>query len=201
MKRTLEILAVIVGVGVTFLIVNWMHFQWFRVSVILYACIIDAVIASAIFLGVYWFLRFRRGGLMISEFVLAAATANLLVLVYAIMGPTVIDRSFSLYIVQKLHSRDGHIAQAAMNDVVIKEYMPEFRLIDVRLTEQVTSGTAVIENGCIILTPRGKFLAEMVDWYRKNFLPKKRVLLDQVTDQLTDPFRDAKQIVDVTCPK
>ena len=78
---------------------------------------------------------------------------------------------------EKLHNRGGQISLAAMSEVFAKEYLPEYRLVDVRLTEQVTSGTVIIKDGCIILTPRGEFVANLMSLYRKTFLPKKRDLL------------------------
>jgi hypothetical protein len=89
---------------------------------------------------------------------------------------------------------------AALHDVFAKEHMPGYRLLDVRLIEQVSSGVAVIKDGCIMLTPRDAFIASAMSAYRKLFLPKKRILIGQVTDELTDPFRNRTPQVDVTCP-
>ncbi|MEM9150716.1 MAG: hypothetical protein AAGB19_09725 [Cyanobacteria bacterium P01_F01_bin.3] len=131
--------------------------------------------------------------------VLVSIASNLLILLYAVMGPTVIDRSLSLYIVEKLDQRGGQISEAAMGDVFVREYLPEFRLVDVRLTEQVASGTARIEDGCVILTEKGRQLSAFVGFYRRTFLPKKRYLRGEITDQLTKPFANAKAIVDTSC--
>lgn len=203
MRKWIDILGLAATLIAVFLVVNFIHFQNFLVYVVLYSCLLDAVIASAIVLPLYWFGRRARAGadrqLATTEFALTAITANLAIVIYAIMGPTVIDRSLSIYIVEKLHDRGGQISEAALREVFIKEYMPEYRLIDVRLTEQVSSGTAVIRNGCVILTPRGEIVAKATAAYRKLLLPKKRVLMGQVTDQLTDPFRDRAPQVDVSC--
>lgn len=201
MSKWIEITAIVAGLVITFLAVNLIHFQFFRVYVVLYSCLLDALIASLIVLPAYGFLRYAKGGLATTEFTLAALVGNLAIVVYAIMGPTVIDRSLSIYIVEKLANRGGHISEAALHDVFVKEYMPEYRLLDVRLTEQISSGTAVIKDGCISLTPRGAFIASAMSAYRKFLLPKKRVLMGQVTDELTDPFRNHTPQVDVTCSK
>ncbi|RYD85385.1 MAG: hypothetical protein EOP84_02645 [Verrucomicrobiaceae bacterium] len=200
MKLVIEILGIVVVLGAAFLVVNFVHFQFFTVSVILYSCLLDALLASLIVLPAYWYLRGKAQRITVSEFSMAAIIGNLLIVIYAIMGPTVIDRSLSIYIVEKLQSRGGQIAEAAFSDVLDQEFMSEYRVAEVRLTEQVASGTAVIENGCIKLTARGEVVASLAHWYRKTFLPKKRVLLDQVTDALTDPLRNSVPLVDVTCP-
>jgi len=103
-------------------------------------------------------------------------------------------------IVEKLANRGGHISEAALHDVFVKACMPGYRLLHVRLTEQVSSGAAVIKDGCIMLTPRGAFIASAMSASRKLFLSTKRILMGQVTDELTDPFRNRTPQVDVTCP-
>ena len=198
--KLIEIALLAAAIGIVFLILNWAHFQWLPVSVILYACVVDAAFATIAVLLAYRLFWWPRTSLSPTEAALTAIAANLLVLLYAVMGPTVIDRSLSIYIVQKIDMRGGEVAQAAMPDIFVKEYMPEFRLVDVRLTEQVNSGTVTIEGGCIRLTGKGRTLSRFAGFYRRNFLPQRRSLMGEITDQLTDPFKGAKQVVDTTCP-
>ena len=49
----------------------------------------------------------------------------------------------------------------------------------------------VLTNDCVELTPTGQRLAKFSRFYRKNLLPKKRLLMGEYTDALTDPFRDS----------
>lgn len=199
-RRVIEMIALAAALGLAFLIVNYIHFQLVTVSVILFACAWDGAIASALVLGGYLLLRRRAPILLPTEFALIAIASNLLILLYAVMGPTVIDRSLSIYIVQKIDQRGGEIAQASLEDIFVEEYMPEFSLVDVRLTEQLSSQTVIIEDGCVILTKKGKLLSRFADRYRKALLPQKRRLLNRETDALTDPFRNAPQKVDIACP-
>ena len=111
---------------------------------------------------------------------------------FAITVPTVLDRSLSFYILEKLQQRGGAIRADAFPQVFTDEYMPEFRLVDVRLTEQEQSGTIVIENGCVRLTPRGQMLASFSRFFRQNLLPKHRLLAGEYTDALVDPFANSK---------
>ena len=92
------------------------------------------------------------------------------------------------YILEKIQQRGGGIKKSSFDDVIIREYMLEHRLIDVRLTEQLQSGTITIENDCVKLTERGKIIAVFSRNFRKNFLPKKRLLMGSYTDELIDPF-------------
>ena len=118
---------------------------------------------------------------------------------FAISVPTVIDRSLSFYLLEKLQQRGGGIRQDRFQDVFVNEYMAEHRLVDVRLTEQLQSGTIEINNGCVRLTPRGERLAGFSRWFRANLLPRHRLLMGQYTDDLTHPFRNSTATVDYTC--
>jgi len=118
---------------------------------------------------------------------------------FAISVPTVIDRSLSFYLLEKLQQRGGGIRQDRFQDVFVKEYMIEHRLVDVRLTEQLQSGTIEIRNGCVRLTERGQRLVGFSRWFRANLLPRHRLLMGEYTDDLTDPFRNSTATVDYTC--
>jgi hypothetical protein len=72
-------------------------------------------------------------------------------------------------------------------------------LVDVRLTEQLQSGTIRIENGCVHLTPKGDRLASFSRFFRAHLLPKQRLLLDSYGDDLVDPFRHSNTAVDYLC--
>ena len=199
-KKLIEMVLLSGGFGLTFLIVNYIHFQNFTVNVILYACMWDAVIAAIIVMGAYIWLRLKSGPLLATEFALTGIASFFLVLLYGVMGPTVVDRSLSIYLVQKVDQRGGAVAESSMHDIFVKEYLPEFGVVDVRLTEQLTSGTIKVEDGCVILTPKGVRVSRFVNWYRKALLPRKRNLMGVVTDQLTDPFAGREAIVDTSCP-
>ena len=146
MDRWREIGGILVAAGSAFLVVNFVHFQTVPVYVILYACAIDAVIAVPLGFALHRRLAGAPSRLTSIERALTGVIAGLGILLYAILGPTVIDRSLSLYIVEKLDQRGGSVAVAAMPEVFVEEYLPEFHVVDVRLTEQVQSGTATIED-------------------------------------------------------
>ena len=118
---------------------------------------------------------------------------------FAISVPTVIDRSLSFYLLEKLQQRGGGIRQDRFQDVFVKEYMVEHRLVDVRLTEQLQSGTIEIHDGCVRLTARGERLVGFSRWFRANLLPRHRLLMGEYTDDLTHPFRNSTATVDYTC--
>lgn len=164
------------------------HITFFTVDVVFYSAFFDGVAASllAFFLltALPWFRIFsvfERSLLFIIWLLTAYAIA--------ISVPTIIDRSLSFYILEKLEQRGGGIQLSRFEDVFSKEYLYEHRLVDVRLTEQQASGTILIEDDCVVLTDWGRALAGFSRYFRTHFLPEKRLLMGEYSADLTDPFR------------
>jgi hypothetical protein len=111
----------------------------------------------------------------------------------------VIDRSLSFYILEKIDQRGGGVLLSSIEDIIKDEYIKEHRLADVRLTEQLKSGTIAIEDGCIKLTDSGRLIVKFSNFFRKNLLPKKRLLMGTYTDVLTNPFKDGISKVNYRC--
>lgn len=167
------------------------HVRYFTVDVVFYAALVDAVIAVA--LTTPLLLPWARVSADLTGLEKAQMAALWLASGYivAISVPTVLDRSLSFYILEKLQQRQGVIAKSGFEEVFTVDYMREHRLVDVRLTEQLASGTIVIRNGCVYLTPRGERLATFSRSFRRHFLPKRRLLMGEYTDALVDPFRNS----------
>ncbi len=167
------------------------HARYFPVDVVLYSAVIDAVLAALVLVALVVLLPPLRRSFSGFEYVLLVTIWMLGGYAFAISGPTLLDRSLSFYILEKLQQRGGGIRQDQIGTVFVKEYMPEFRLVDVRLTEQVRSGTVVIKDGCVELTAKGKMLASVSLFLRHNFLPRKRLLMGTYSDTLVDPYADS----------
>jgi hypothetical protein len=168
-------------------IVYTVHVWFLPVDVVFYSAIGDGALAALI---VSPLLLLPRKQLAFTglERTLLLGLWLLAGYAFAISGPTVLDRSLSFYILEKLQQRGGGIRLDAIPQLFVKEYMPEFRLVDVRLTEQQQSGTIEIVDGCVRLTPRGQRLASFSRFIRTNLLPKHRLLAGVYTDALVDPF-------------
>jgi hypothetical protein len=164
------------------------HVWYLPVSVVFFSALLDTLAAAIAMTAMLWL---SRRAIPLSQFEIKLLMIIWLLLGYsfAISVPTVLDRSLSFYILEKLQQRGGGIRKSRMRDVFVHEYIPEFRLIDVRLTEQLASGTITVENDCVMLTPRGRVFATLSRYFRMNFLPKRRLLGDEYTDTLVDPFR------------
>lgn len=189
--KYLKALASIIVYLAVYVLVYAMHVRFFTVDVVFYAALVDAVVAVVLTAGLL--LPWARVSADFTGLEKAQMAALWLALGYilAISVPTVLDRSLSFYILEKLQQRNGVIAHSDFERVFTEEYMREHRLVDVRLTEQLASGTLVIRDGCVHLTPRGDRLATLSRGFRRHFLPKRRLLMGEYTDALVDPFKDS----------
>lgn len=186
------------GYVILLFLIYMVHVRFFKVDVVLYSAIFDALLATAIggiflaalkFFSVFsWFEKIQTMFVWL-----------LLGYIFAISVPTVIDRSLSFYILEKLQQRGGGIKLSSFEDVFVKEYMPEHRLVDVRMTEQQQSGTIQVKNGCVLLTERGQTLATLSRYFRNHFLPKQRLLMGEYSSDLTNPFRNSSEHPDYLC--
>ena len=151
-NKILRALAASIVFGVLVLATNVIHMRYFDVDVVFYASLLDAGIAVLLAAALLWSLRVFG---MFSSFEKLQLVLIWLLAGYAfaISVPTVIDRSLSFYILEKLQQRGGGIREDAFGRVFTQEYMKEHRLVDIRLTEQVQSGTVVIRDGCVKRRP------------------------------------------------
>ncbi|AJC46007.1 hypothetical protein [Xanthomonas sacchari] len=183
---------------VVMLLVYYVHMRYLKVNVVFYASILDGVIAVVLVGGGLWLAKFFKSFTRLEVLQLLAIWL-LGGYLFAISIPTVIDRSLSFYILEKLQQRGGGIREDAFRQIFTDEYVREHHLVEVRLTEQLQSGTIRIQNGCVELTPRGERLAAVSRFYRKNLLPTHRLLMGKYTDALTDPFRNSTMSSDYRC--
>jgi hypothetical protein len=169
--------------------IYYVHVTYMNVNVVFYASIADVAIATSL-MGVILFISpyFR----LFNQFEKLQLLVVWVLVGYclAISVPTVIDRSLSFYILEKLEQRGGGIRLDAFEEVFTKEYVMEHRLVDVRLTEQLESGTIIINDGCVKITSKGARLVKFSTMFRHNLLPKKRLLMGKYSDDLTDLFRN-----------
>jgi len=184
--------------AVLLLAIYVLHVRYVPVNVVFYSAILDAVLATILVITlvatVRWFKVFTR-----FETLQLCCIWLLLGYSFAISVPTVIDRSLSFYILEKLQQRGGGIKLDAFDQVFTQEYVKEHRLVDVRLTEQQQSGTVEIKDGCVKLTAWGQTIASSSRYFRAHFLPKQRLLMGKYSDDLTDPFRNSVERTDYQC--
>jgi hypothetical protein len=195
-------LALALGCTVLFIVlllaIHFIHMRFLPVNVVLFSAVIDALIAAGLTaaLTARWLWQREFSFLEHVQLIVIWLLGGY---AFAISVPTVIDRSLSFYILEKLQQRGGAIQQSSFEDVFRVEYLAEHRLVDVRLTEQLQSGTITITNGCVRLTDKGHQMADWSRFYRAHLLPRKRLLMGEYTDALVDPFRSSDKDKTYTC--
>lgn len=172
--------------------------NFFKVDVVFYSAIWAAVIAVMVQAALVFTTPLLRELSSVEKFQ-QLISCVLLGYIMAISVPTVIDRSLSFYILEKLQQRGGGIQLAKFNYIFTTEYMREHRLVDIRLTEQTESGTIVIDDDCVKLTPKGDNIASFGRFFRQHLLPKQRLLMGEYTAQLTNPFQRSDASPDYLC--
>jgi hypothetical protein len=196
--KYLKLVVATAAYAILLLAIYVLHVRYVPVNVVFYSAILDAVLAMILAITlvatVRWFKVFTR-----FEILQLCCIWLLLGYSFAISVPTVIDRSLSFYILEKLQQRGGGIKLDAFDQVFTQEYVKEHRLVDVRLTEQQQSGTVEIKDGCVKLTAWGQTIASSSRYFRAHFLPKQRLLMGKYSDDLTDPFRNSVERMDYRC--
>lgn len=163
------------------------HVNNFNVKVIFYSSLLDSVIAILFLIPVIKNRIFFDSVFNKFEKLQICVICLLIGYCFSISIPTVLDRSLSFYILQKIDQR-GSIKVSDFESIFTQEYVKEHQLVDIRLTEQLVSGTIEISNDCVKLTERGKRLVIASLWFRKYLLAKNRLINDEYTNKLTLPF-------------
>jgi hypothetical protein len=181
-----------------FSIVYLVHINFFKTDVILYSAFLDSILSIIIFAVIFFLSKFSNN---YSNFEISQIFIIFILIGYSasISLPTVIDRSLSFYILEKIDTYNGSVKTSSLRDIFVNDYIDEYKLVEVRITEQVASGTIELLDGCIYLTNKGKFIASFSSFFRKNLLAKKRLLLNEYTDVLTDPLKDSVLNEDYVC--
>ena len=172
-----------------FAIIYFVHINFFYVNVLLYSLFFDVFIS----LILTYFIFYKKALFEFREL-------NYLIVIafsigcFFIMIPTIIDRSLSIFLLQKIDEYDGNLNISNLDQIFKEQYMKEHEIIKLRITEQLESDTIELLDNCVKLTKKGEIIVKVTNFYRKNLLPKKRLVLDEYTDKLTKPFNNKLNI-------
>lgn len=170
----------------------YMHF--FNVNVVFYSSLLSSLIAAVISAYLLFKLPLFNK--------LESFEKSLLAIIFILVGycfsiniPTIIDRSFTLYMLEQLRRNNGGIAATQFEKELTKKYIEDYQLVPLRITEQLESGTIYIDlNNCIKLTRLGKVISSAAFQYRLTFLPRSRLINGVYTDKLvTLPSENNRQ--------
>ena len=189
MNKMLKSFFYIILFFIFFITTYWIHISFFNVKVVLYSSLLDIIIANSIFLIISkktsLFSHFTK-----IEFILLLVISIQFSYMFCITLPTVIDRSLSIYLLEKIDQRGGSIQKDKISNIIINEYLVEHHVSDVRITEQFNSGTILKDDNCLYLSKKGKAVVRFTKFFRKNLLPKHRLIGDSFSDALINPIKE-----------
>jgi len=185
-KFTLLALSIFLYLSI-FLAIYLVHINFFEVQVILYSALLDSFIALIIFAAISLCVKDKLN-VNFFESILIMLLLTLIGYSSSLSLPTVIDRSLSFYFLEKIEQHNGSIEKASMRDIFINDYIDEYKLVEIRITEQLESGTIRLDGSCISLTKRGYLIAKFSNFFRKNLLANNRLILNEYSNHLTDPL-------------
>lgn len=155
--------------------------------------IIVAVICSIIF---FVFFRHAFSKFEIFNFFMIAALIGSL---YSVIGPTVIDRSLSIYLLEEVLDNGGKVKKEALEEIIRNDYLFEHQVAKIRMTEQLKSGTIELHGNCIVITKWGELIVHLSRKFREHFLPNKRLLGENYTNELINANQRSGPLSDYKC--
>lgn len=158
-----------------FLIINITHFKMLGAKVILYTCIIDAILACVIQTIVMFFICKNDSKMVIA---LTAWSTFLIIMLYSILVPTLVDRSLSIYVLRTVSRAEGSVKLADFDGLLQKGYFREMDVTNQRIIEQTASGTIIIKGEDIQLTRKGRLIISLAGIIERYFLPNDRTRID-----------------------
>jgi len=91
---------------------------------------------------------------------------------YLLLIPTVLDRSLSIYMLQKLDS-NSKIHISTWETDIENNYFKDYKVFETRLVEQKVSGSIVEDvNSFISITDRGERIVRLTNFYRELLAEK-----------------------------
>ena len=150
---------------VIFAVVHIVHFRILKPEVVLKACIIDIVISC--FVGSLLYLMLLKNDVFVIFSALVTMTLGLAI--YAILVPTMVDRSLSVYMLVYLdESVDGSLTKDQLKNMLINE-----TILEKRIAEHERAGAISVDGEKITLTKKGR-LASKIFMYDLEVLALKR---------------------------
>lgn len=192
-KKFIFIIIFLLALPILNLLAFYVWISLFNVNVVFYSSLYSTLIISFT-LALIIFTKSYFNFFNFFEKFQIILVSILIGYIFSISIPTVIDRSVSIYLLEKLNQSGSQIKYSDLENIFRDEYLKEHRVLEIRLTEQKNSGTISIKGNCISLTNLGKIISNFTLFFRSNFLPKKRLIMDNYSDELTNIFNKNRKI-------
>ena len=144
-----------------FVLLHILHFRFIGYDQVLVAVTIDAILAPFL-TSILYYVIYKKYLLVIF---VSYNTSVLLMLIYGILVPTMVDRSITVDLLLRLERVPENlmILDDLSNDLFKESVLKK------RYTEQVRNGNIVIQNNNVRLTTKGKLVSKLF-LYNRNVL-------------------------------
>ncbi len=138
---------------VIFLIIHVLHFRLLKPEIVLKACVIDVILSCLSGFIIYAFLL--KNDLFVSFS--AMVTMLLGLALYAVLVPTMVDRSLSVYMLVYLQeSAQGFLSKEDLKKMLIND-----SILDKRIQEHLRAGAIEIDGDKIKITEKGRIVSKI----------------------------------------
>ena len=138
---------------VIFIIIHVMHFRFLKPEVVLKASIIDAILSC--FIGFIIFGVILKYDLFVSFS--AIITMFLGLAIYAILIPTMVDRSLSVYMLVYLdENSNGSLTKDELKKMLIKDV-----ILEKRIEEHLRAGAIELDGTNVKITKKGRVVSKI----------------------------------------
>lgn len=144
-----------------FFTIDIVHFKFFHPKIVLHAIVLDTILTmifSVMVLKVTKIITFNA--IFLTN---ACIIFSLLALLYNVLGPTMCDRSLSVFLLIKLKEAEEAHKIITVNDLVQitnEQYVRGSHMVEKRLIDHQSSGAIQVNNGIVTLTPSGELAAD-----------------------------------------
>ncbi len=165
----------LIALLILFFIIDILHFHFFYPKIVLHAIALDTILAI-ILTGIL--LRclpiFSFNSVLLTN---ASVIFVLLALLYNVLGPTMCDRSLSVFLLMQVKHADDANKKLTVNELVEitnADYVRGPHMVEKRLIDHEASGAIKVENGVVMLTPSGELAADTFEFlYWSLNIPEK----------------------------
>ena len=126
---------------------------------------ISAILIAAVFLGIH----FKLGKWKCESILAATFIAANVQLVFFVTVPVTLDRSISVFLLDRINSHDQGLTKEELTNEFLSEYVQHHDAIGRRIYEQTASRNIEVSNGVIKISGRGQSFLRVADLIKKIY--------------------------------
>lgn len=141
-----------------FFLLQFIIFKFDITGVVFY----NSILATIIFTSLYAFYKYKTS-------VLNKNILNIIIIIFlsgfiwSITVPTIVDRSLSIFLLRSVEKNNNSGIKLSTLEKNIIHYINEYKVLDVRINEQLKSGNIKVINEKIYISNQGKLLLNLFD--------------------------------------